>query len=80
MKKEELIEEILSEVEKHEGAMSRREAMKYMAATPLAATALVGATGSATEAVASDATGKIVIVGGGLAGMSTAAKLSGMLS
>ncbi|MDX1295100.1 MAG: FAD-dependent oxidoreductase, partial [Sulfurimonadaceae bacterium] len=41
---------------------------------------LVGATGSATEAVASDATGKIVIVGGGLAGMSTAAKLSGMLS
>jgi sulfide:quinone oxidoreductase len=80
MKKEELIEEILSEVEKHEGAMTRREAMKYMAATPLAATALVGATGTATEAVASDATGKIVIVGGGLAGMSTAAKLSGMLS
>jgi sulfide:quinone oxidoreductase len=79
MKKEELIEEILSEVEKQEGAMSRRDAMKYMAVTPLAASALVGA-GSTTEAVASGATGKIVIVGGGLAGMSTAARLTNMLS
>lgn len=80
MKKEELFEQILSEVEKHEGAMSRREAMKYMAATPLAAGALMGASGTATEAAASNATGKIVIVGGGLAGMATAAKLTNMLS
>ena len=79
MKKEELIEEILSEVEKHEGTLSRRDAMKYMAVTPLAASALVGA-GTATEAIASGATGKIVIVGGGLAGMSTAARLTNTLS
>ncbi len=79
MKNEELIEKILSEVEKHEGAMSRRDAMKFMAVTPLAASALVGA-GAATEAAASDAKGRIVIVGGGLAGMSTAARLTNMLS
>ena len=79
MKKDELIEEILSEVEKQEGAMTRRDAMKYMAVTPLAASVLAGA-GSATEAVASSASGKIVIVGGGLSGMSTAARLTNMLS
>ena len=79
MKKEELIEEILSEVEKQEGALSRRDAMKYMAVTPLAASVLAGAA-TTTEVIASDATGKIVIVGGGLAGMSTAARLCNMLS
>jgi sulfide:quinone oxidoreductase len=80
MKKEELMQEIFSEMEQHEGALSRRDAMKYMAVSPLAATALVGASGTATEAKASNAKGKIVIVGGGLAGMSTAARLTHNLS
>ena len=80
MKKEELMEEILSEMKEHEGTLTRRDAMKYMAVSPLAATALVGASGTATEAEASDAKGKIVIVGGGLAGISTAARLTHNLS
>jgi sulfide:quinone oxidoreductase len=79
MNKHELLDEVLSEIEKHEGKMSRRDAMKFLAASPIAAGVLAGA-GTATEAIASDAKGKIVIVGGGLAGMSTAARLTNTLS
>jgi sulfide:quinone oxidoreductase len=63
-----------------QAGMSRRDALKFMAISPVAAGALAGATAGATEAMASDATGKIVIVGGGLAGMSTAARLCNNLS
>ena len=80
MKKEELREEIISETPKSEGEMSRRHAMKLMAVSPLAASALIGTSGTATEAKASSAKGKILIVGGGLAGMSTAARLNNQLS
>ncbi|MEA2112263.1 MAG: FAD/NAD(P)-binding oxidoreductase [Campylobacterota bacterium] len=79
MKKNELLDEVLSEIEKQEGKMSRRDAMKFMAASPIAAGVLAGA-GTSTDAIASDAKGKIVIVGGGLAGMSTAARLTNSLS
>ena len=81
MKSNKIIEEILFEIEKHEGGMSRRNAMKFLAASPIAASVLASAA-TATEAHASssNAMGKIVIVGGGLAGVATAAKLTNRLS
>ena len=80
MKSNKIIEEILCEIEKHEGVMSRRDAMKFLAASPLAASALAS-TVTATDAKASsNAKGKIIIVGGGLAGVATAAKLVNSLS
>lgn len=80
MSKNKILEEILNEVDKHPEIMSRRDALKYMTVSPLAASLLAGATVGATSVVASDAKGKIVIVGGGLAGMSTAARLNNTLS
>jgi len=80
MKKNELLEEILAEVDKHPEIMSRRDAMKYLTMSPLAASVLASATVGATAINASSASGKIVIVGGGLAGMSTAARISHALS
>jgi sulfide:quinone oxidoreductase len=80
MKKNEILEEILNEVDKHPEIMSRREALKYLSVSPMAASILAGATVGATTASASSAKGKIVIVGGGLAGMSTAARLNNTLS
>lgn len=75
MKKNKILEEILNEVDKHPEIMSRREALKYLTMSPLAASVIAGTTVGATTASAasSSAKGKIVIVGGGLAGMSTAA-------
>jgi sulfide:quinone oxidoreductase len=80
MKKNEILEEILNEVDKHPEIMSRREAMKYLTVSPMAASILASATVGAVIATASSAKGKIVIVGGGLAGMSTAARLNNSLS
>jgi sulfide:quinone oxidoreductase len=80
MKKNKILEEILAEVDKHPEIMSRREAMKYLTMSPLAASMLAGATVGATTASASSVKGKVVIVGGGLAGMSTAARLKSSAS
>jgi sulfide:quinone oxidoreductase len=80
MHKNQILKEILAEVDKHPEIMSRREALKYLSVSPLAASILAGATAGATTVSASNATGKIVIVGGGLAGMSTAARLTNTLT
>ena len=80
MKKNEILEEILAEVDKHPEIMSRRDAMKYLTMSPLAASIIASATVGASTVSASSAEGKIVIVGGGLAGMSTAARLTNSLS
>ncbi len=80
MNKNEILEEILQEVDKHPEIMSRREALKYLSVSPLAASVLAGATVGATSVSASSVKGKIVIVGGGLAGMSTAARLKNTAS
>jgi len=82
MRKNEILEVILNEVDKHPEIMSRRDALKYLTISPLAASVLASATvGTATACAASaDVSGKIVIVGGGLAGMSTAARLNNSIS
>jgi len=80
MSKNQILEEILAEVDKHPEIMSRREAFKYLTMSPLAASMLASATVGTATAAASDVKGKIVIVGGGLAGMSTAARLTNSLS
>ena len=82
MQKNEILEEILNEVDKHPEIMSRREALKYLTVSPLAASVLASASvGTVSASAASaDVKGKIVIVGGGLAGMSTAARLNNSIS
>ncbi len=81
MKKNEQREEFLKEIGEEMPALSRRDAIKMMGMSPLAAGVIASAgTATGTELHASDAKGKIVIVGGGLAGMSTAARLSNSLS
>ena len=79
MNKDRISEEILSTIEHHNEGMNRRDAMKFMAVSPLAA-GMLASTGTSTQAKASDATGKIVIVGGGISGMAVAAKLNRTLS
>ena len=74
------IEKMLSKMDKDlsEHGMSRREAMK-IAGISGAGLFMGGATSASAEEekiVKSNAKGKIVIVGGGLAGMSTAARLT----
>ncbi len=74
-----MVDMVGDELRKH--GVSRREAMK-MAAVGSTAFLLGAGTEAeaATEARASSANGKILIIGGGLAGMSTAARLSNTLS
>ncbi|MEA2018607.1 MAG: FAD/NAD(P)-binding oxidoreductase [Campylobacterota bacterium] len=61
--------------------ISRRDAMKMMGVGSLSALMMGGTEAqAATVAQASDAKGKILIIGGGLAGMSTAARLTNSLS
>ena len=81
MNKNKIIEEILNEVDKHPEIMSRRDALKYLTISPLAASVIASASiGASTAVASSDVTGKIVIVGGGLAGMSTAARLNNSIA
>lgn len=74
-----MVDMVGEELKKH--GISRRDAMK-MAAVGSSAFLLGNGTEAeaATEAIASSASGKILIVGGGLAGTATAAKLSNNLS
>ena len=61
--------------------ISRRDAMKMMGVGSLSALMMGGTeVEAATVAQASDAKGKILIIGGGLSGMSTAARLTNSLS
>ena len=61
--------------------MTRREALRFMGLSPIAAGVLASAgTGAATVASASDAKGKIVIVGGGAGAIMAMARLRGALS
>lgn len=74
---EQALEIIDNEVKKV--GISRRDALKLAGLS--SAAALMGTTqAQATEAKASEAKGKILIIGGGLAGVSTAARLTNTLS
>ncbi len=59
-------------------ALSRRDALKLMGVSPIAAALLSGST--ATEAKASDAKGRIVILGGGAGGIMAMAHLRSSLN
>lgn len=61
------------------GGMSRRDALKLMGLSPIAAGVLASA-GTSAESNASDATGKIVIVGGGAGAIMAMARLRRALS
>lgn len=80
MKSNKIVREILHEIEKHEGVISRRDAMKFLVTSPIAASVLAGSIAPMEARAASNAIGKILIVGGGLGGIATAAKLTHMLS
>jgi sulfide:quinone oxidoreductase len=75
----EVVKEILKEVDKHPEIMSRRDVLKYLALSPLATSINASMTATKGEFQASNAKEKIVIVGGGLAGISTAARLKNTL-
>ena len=69
------LEELKTRANTHEG-LSRRDALKLMALSPVAASVLAGtAAPTPLEAAASNATGKIVIVGGGSGALMVLARL-----
>ncbi|MFZ2890201.1 NAD(P)/FAD-dependent oxidoreductase [Sulfuricurvum sp.] len=75
----------MSKIEKNpldiiQEGMSRRDALKFMGLSPIAAGVLASsASGNVTKASASDAKGKIVIVGGGAGGIMAMARLRSAL-
>lgn len=72
--------DFMDEIINKEG-MSRRDALKFMGISPIAAAAIAGtASGSVTTLAASDAKGKIVIVGAGAGGIMAMAKLHSVLN
>jgi sulfide:quinone oxidoreductase len=73
-------EEIVKKIEENKG-LSRRDALRMMALSPVAATVLAGsAAPTAAHASASNAVGKIVIVGGGSGALMVLARLRRALS
>ncbi|HEX5328845.1 NAD(P)/FAD-dependent oxidoreductase [Sulfuricurvum sp.] len=68
-------EELVKKIKEHEG-LSRRDALKMMALSPIAASVLAGTAAPATaQAASSNAVGKIVIVGGGSGALMVLARL-----
>ena len=78
MNNKELIKEFEKELVKN--GISRRDALKVMGLSAAGATFLNPNEANASTAKASDVKAKIVIVGGGLAGISTAARLMNSLT
>lgn len=73
-------EEIMKKIEENKG-LSRRDALKMMALSPVAASVLAGtATPTTVHASSSDAIGKIVIVGGGSGALMVLSRLRRALS
>jgi sulfide:quinone oxidoreductase len=80
MKQKEYPEIVGSNLKKESPEMSRRDALKLMGISPITAAVIAGTSTVATRAEASDATGKIVIVGGGTGGIIALARLHRALS
>jgi len=81
MKPNDRVEHMIGKEIAKPSGLSRREALKLMGISPVAAGVLASAGGGvATEARASDAKGKIVIVGGGSGGIMALARLHRALS
>ncbi len=72
-------EEMMKKIKEHQG-LSRRDALKMMALSPIAASVLAGGTPTSLAASSSEATGKIVIVGGGAGALMVLARLRRALS
>jgi sulfide:quinone oxidoreductase len=72
-------EEMLKKIKEHQ-TLSRRDALKMMALSPIAASVLAGGTPTSLAASSSEATGKIVIVGGGTGALMVLARLRRALS
>ncbi|MCR4941473.1 MAG: FAD-dependent oxidoreductase [Campylobacter sp.] len=73
-----VIDEIVNDMQKS-GDKGRRDALKFMMAAPMLG-ALIGEASAQEAKASSNAKGKIVVVGGGLAGIATAAALCKRLS
>jgi len=74
----------MSKIEKNpldiiQEGMSRRDALKFMGLSPIAAGVLASST-TTTKASASEAKGKILIVGGGAGGIMAMARLRSIRS
>ncbi len=80
MKTEQLFENLVVKAEKSESNMSRRDALKFMGLSPIAASVLASSSATTAANASSDATGKIVIVGGGSGGIMAMARLRSALS
>ena len=80
MKQNDSVEHMLEPKAAGTSGLSRRDALKLMGISPIAAGVLASAGGGAAEARASEAKGKIVIVGGGAGGIMALARLHRALS
>jgi len=76
VKPEDIIEKVLQEKKTDSSNLSRRDALKMMGLSPIAASVLASTTVGSTDAIASDAKGKIVIVGGGAGAIMAVARLN----
>jgi len=72
-------QDLMKKLRAHEG-LSRRDALKMMALSPVAASVLAGAAAPTTLSASSNAVGKIVIVGGGSGALMVLSRLRRALS
>ena len=69
--------EIFDDIKKYPEVMSRRDAIKFLGISPIAASVIAGTTiGSSSAMASTDKQIKIVIVGGGMGGIISAVRLS----
>lgn len=65
MKQNKLVEDIFGDIDTYPEVMSRREALKYLTLSPVAASVIASSTLASSDLEAADVKGKILIVGGG---------------
>ena len=75
MKKHKLVKDIFGDLDTYPRVMSRREALKYLTLSPVAASVIASATVASSDLEAADVKGKIVIVGGGAGALMALSRL-----